>query len=114
MDITDRCLYLFPRSKDMMLIAVAQSDEEMAEVKEAINVRRGDSGLILHAFTQAEHDPQEDMEAVVARFKYNIMNSTLYSHLEPAIKVTWETLSDRKLIMLVEYTLWHSGPALAW
>ncbi|KAL9126358.1 MAG: hypothetical protein Q9217_004576 [Psora testacea] len=106
--------YCLDKAMDMMITAIAQWDREIATVKEALNIECGDPSPVLHALSEVEHHPQQDMGAVATRFRQTFLNSSLYNSIDPALRATWETLNDRKLIMLVKYTLWHSGPALAW
>ena len=93
----------------MMIIAIAQSDAEMAAAKEGRILRP-----VLHAFTEAEHDTMEDITTVAERFRSNLQNEPLCNHLNVALKHTWAAVSVEDLEMLVEYTVWHAAPALAW
>ena len=107
-----------------MLMAIAKVDETMATTKEA---RSPIQEPCLSALNEDDINHLDDPATITRQFRHYLSGSRpddIAALLDDVSDLSWDDLlkvldcwkglPDDDVVMLMYWTLWHSGPALAW
>lgn len=96
-----------------MLAAIAQTDERLAKLKEETNSnRKGERFLTV--INEDDFDDMDDGTKIIEAFLLGLHHSSDLDEGHSEFRHELQRLQEGEVAMLMQWTLWHSAPKLAW